>query len=124
MSGHSLSHCCKRAYGQCGLRQRTSMARKIRATSAGPPALLDLILLDRKAGLPQYQQLYRQMRDLILQRSLRPGTSLPSTRGLAGDLGIARNTVIAVYEQLEAEGFIETRHGARARVSELPLDPM
>lgn len=84
--------------------------------------LLDLILLDRETGVPQYQQLYRQMRGLILKRSLRPGASLPSTRLLAGDLGVARNTVIAVYEQLEAEGYIETRHGARARIADLPLN--
>lgn len=96
--------------------------RKIRTTLTGPSVLLDLILLDPKSGAPQYQQLYRQMRALILKRTLRPGTSLPATRALAGDLGIARNTVIAVYEQLEAEGYIETRHGARAKVADLPLD--
>lgn len=61
------------------------------------------------------------MRALILRRGLRSGTSLPSTRSLSADLGISRNTVIAVYEQLEAEGYIETHHGSRAKVVDLPL---
>ncbi len=90
-------------------------------TTSGPSVLLDLISLDGKESGPQYQQLYRQMHALILKRIMKPGASLPSTRALAADLGIARNTVIAVYEQLETEGYIETRHGARARVADLPV---
>lgn len=90
-------------------------------TLAGPQVLLDLLMVDENGDIPQYQQLYRQMRKLILERVLRSGSSLPSTRSLAADLGIARNTVVAVYEQLEAEGYIVTRHGARAKVAELTL---
>ena len=46
-----------------------------------------------------------------------PGTPLPSTRSLAAELGVSRTTVTAAYEQLSAEGFLETRQGAKTRVS-------
>lgn len=47
----------------------------------------------------------------------RPGDRLPSTRALAAELGVSRGTVTAAYEQLQAEGYLETRRGARARVA-------
>ncbi|WP_396434333.1 PLP-dependent aminotransferase family protein [Limnohabitans sp.] len=46
-----------------------------------------------------------------------PGEKLPSTRALAADLGVSRSTVVVIYEQLAAEGYIKTAVGARARVS-------
>lgn len=46
-----------------------------------------------------------------------PGALLPSTRALAVEWGLARATVTAAFEQLQAEGYIETRAGARARVA-------
>jgi GntR family transcriptional regulator/MocR family aminotransferase len=49
--------------------------------------------------------------------TLTPGGLLPSTRALAAELGVSRTTVTEAYEQLLAEGFIETRPGAAARVS-------
>jgi GntR family transcriptional regulator / MocR family aminotransferase len=48
----------------------------------------------------------------------RPGSRLPSSRGLAAELGVSRTTVTAAYEQLAAEGYLEARQGARARVPE------
>jgi len=45
-----------------------------------------------------------------------PGARLPSTRALAAELGVSRTTVTAAYDQLAAEGYLETRRGARARV--------
>jgi GntR family transcriptional regulator/MocR family aminotransferase len=45
------------------------------------------------------------------------GADLPSTRALANELGVSRTTVTAAYEQLLAEGFLETRQGARTRVA-------
>ena len=44
----------------------------------------------------------------------RPGARLPSTRALAADWGVSRTTVTAAYEQLIAEGYLETRQGAQA----------
>ena len=45
-----------------------------------------------------------------------PGAYLPSTRALAAEWGVSRTTITAAYEQLLAEGYIETRQGARAQV--------
>src|ERR1700760_777579 len=63
------------------------------------------------------RQIYEALRDQIM--SLVYGTDglLPSSRALASEMGVARSTVTIAYEQLAAEGFIETRHGARPRVA-------
>jgi GntR family transcriptional regulator/MocR family aminotransferase len=57
------------------------------------------------------------LRTRIDEGRLSPGERLPSSRALAADLGVSRSTVVAVYEQLAAEGYIETSAGARARVA-------
>jgi GntR family transcriptional regulator/MocR family aminotransferase len=49
---------------------------------------------------------------------LGPGARLPSTRSLAAEWGVSRTTVTAAYEQLIAEGYVETRQGARAQVAQ------
>ena len=49
-----------------------------------------------------------------------PGAALPSTRGLAAELGLARGTVVAAIEQLSAEGILESRQGAITRVANVP----
>lgn len=46
-----------------------------------------------------------------------PGMRLPSTRAIAAEWGVSRTTVTAAYEQLAAEGYLETRPGARAAVT-------
>lgn len=46
-----------------------------------------------------------------------PGAALPSTRALAAEWGVSRTTVTAAYDQLIAEGYLEVRQGARARVA-------
>lgn len=46
-----------------------------------------------------------------------PGSRLPSTRALAAEWGVSRTTVTAAFDQLAAEGYLETRPGARARVA-------
>ncbi|MCO5083473.1 MAG: PLP-dependent aminotransferase family protein [Rhizobiaceae bacterium] len=76
---------------------------------------------DQQGPVPIFQQLYRQIRDQIATGVLRSGSRLPSTRALAADLGLSRTTTIAAFEQLETEGYIETRKGARARVLPLPF---
>ncbi len=61
--------------------------------------------------------MYELMRSRIEAGILSPGERLPSTRALAADLGVSRSTVVRLYEQLAAEGYIETAVGARARVA-------
>jgi GntR family transcriptional regulator/MocR family aminotransferase len=57
-------------------------------------------------------QLSGQVRDLVLAGTLRRGDRLPSSRALAADLGVSRAVAAQAYEQLVAEGWLETRHGA------------
>src|SRR4051794_14429126 len=65
--------------------------------------------------------LERALREALRSGRLAPGTRLPSSRSLAGDLGLARNTVAAAYGQLVAEGWLEGRQGAGTRVAARPV---
>jgi GntR family transcriptional regulator / MocR family aminotransferase len=58
------------------------------------------------------------LRDAVRTGRLRPGTRLPSSRTLAGDLGIARNTVADAYGQLVAEGWLTATPGSATRVGD------
>lgn len=62
-------------------------------------------------------RIYEWIRSRIDSGTLGPGEKLPSTRTLAADLGVSRSTVVVIYDQLAAEGYIETAAGSRARVS-------
>ncbi len=64
-----------------------------------------------------YRQLYDKLRRAILDGRLRAGAKLPSTRGLAQELAIARNTVMGAYEQLLAEGYLEGKTGSGTYVA-------
>ena len=68
-------------------------------------------------------ELERTLRTAIRGGRLRPGARLPSTRALAADLGVSRSVVVQAYEQLAAEGYLTTRPGAVARVSEVGAAP-
>lgn len=82
---------------------------------------LDLINISGQAGAPLHAQLYGALREAILSRRLKPGTRLPSTRTFAQSIAVSRNTVINAFDQLLAEGYIESRVGAGSYVSsELP----
>src|SRR5262249_19876969 len=63
-------------------------------------------------------RLERALRDGIQSGQLRAGSRLPSSRSLAHDLGIARNTVAEAYGQLVAEGWLAARQGSGTRVAE------
>lgn len=71
---------------------------------------------------PIYRQLYRLLRQGILQGRLSPGVRLPPTRLLARELSIARNTVLQVYEQLAIEGFISAATGRGTFVEDISQD--
>ncbi len=79
------------------------------------------IMLDPNASIPLYRQLYQRLRDSILTGRLQAGTRLPSTRVLASELGVSRNTTALAYELLQLEGYIESRVGDGTRV--VPLQP-
>lgn len=67
--------------------------------------------VNRTDAKPLYKQIEDVLRQRILEGVLRPGVRLPSIRTLAASLGVARVTVITAYEQLMAEGYIESRTG-------------
>ncbi len=81
---------------------------------SGPELLVEL---DRSGELPLHEQLERALRENIRQGRLPAGTRLPSTRGLAAELGVSRGVVTEAYGQLGAEGYLETRQGAAVRVA-------
>jgi GntR family transcriptional regulator/MocR family aminotransferase len=62
-------------------------------------------------------QIYRQLRQAILDGRVKAGDQLPSSRELAQRLSVARNTVVAVYERLLGEGYLESRSGSGTYVS-------
>jgi len=82
-----------------------------------PDGLGPIIALDRRLAKPLHRQLYDGYRDAILDGRLRPGQRLPSTRTLAHDLQISRIPVVTAFEQLAAEGYVESRTGAGSFVS-------
>ncbi|MER5179517.1 PLP-dependent aminotransferase family protein [Streptomyces sp. NPDC002896] len=61
------------------------------------------------------------LRDAVRTGRLAPGTRLPSSRSLAADLAIARNTVADAYADLVAEGWLTARQGSGTRVAERPV---
>ncbi|HEX2622917.1 MAG TPA: PLP-dependent aminotransferase family protein, partial [Phototrophicaceae bacterium] len=61
--------------------------------------------------IPLYRQLYEHLRLAILDGQLKTGTKLPSTRALADELGVSRNTILNAYDQLAAEGYLERLEG-------------
>lgn len=63
-------------------------------------------------------RLYLAVRQAILTGRLHPGSELPSSRALAAELGVGRNTVVRAYEQLLAEGYLSGRPGSGTFVSD------
>ena len=76
-----------------------------------------LIELKRTDDEGLVAQLTSQLRNLIATGRLGKGRALPSSRRLASDLGVSRNTVTYAFEQLAAEGYIEASHGRRPMVT-------
>lgn len=78
--------------------------------------------LDRRSHVSLPQQLVERVVSLIRAGALPPGAPLPGTRTLAREAGVHRNTVNAAIDELEAQGWLETRHGRRSTVTTtLPL---
>jgi GntR family transcriptional regulator / MocR family aminotransferase len=77
------------------------------------------IALDPERDLPLFLQLASAVAEGIRCGRLAPGDPLPGTRLLAEQLGVNRNTVIASYDELAAEGLVRTRRGGGTFVAEL-----
>lgn len=81
-----------------------------------PAQLLETVLA--APGDTLQAKLYQGLRELIAQGVLAPNTKIPSTRRLAEDLDVSRNTVVAALEKLASDGWLETRHGAGTYVTD------
>ena len=78
---------------------------------------LPALVIDRRSRTPLYRQIYEGYRTAIIERRLRPGQRMPSTRGLADELGLSRIPVLSAFELLMAEGYLESKTGAGTYVS-------
>ena len=80
------------------------------------PVLPFPLQLDGRDGLAVYVQIARALAADFTRGRLRPGDALPGARSLAASLGVHRNTVVAAYAELEAQGWISIDQGRRPRV--------
>lgn len=81
--------------------------------------LLNWLHLERRSATPLYRQIADQLRGALIAGRIPDGATLPASRRLAADLGVSRITTTQAYEQLTAEGLLETRRGAGTRVAAL-----
>jgi GntR family transcriptional regulator / MocR family aminotransferase len=68
---------------------------------------------------PLYRWLYEELRAAILEGRLPPGARVPATRDVATQYGLSRATVVAAFEQLKSEGYVEGKVGAGTYVSQV-----
>lgn len=80
------------------------------------------IIISNTKGQPIYEQIYRQMKDMIIAGKLKEGDMLPSIRGLAKDLRISVITTKRAYDKLEKDGFINSVAGKGSFVAEKNLE--
>lgn len=78
--------------------------------------------IDRDLTVPVNRQIYQVVREAILSQVLPVGMKLPSSRDLANELNMSRNTVMHAYEQLIAEGYLETRSGSGTFIADTVPD--
>jgi GntR family transcriptional regulator/MocR family aminotransferase len=84
----------------------------------GPSAAHIPLQIEAKPGRPLHEQISEQIRLLITQGKLRPGSYVPSSRQLADQLGVSRNTVLLAFSRLASEGYIEAAKGSHTYVSQ------
>jgi GntR family transcriptional regulator/MocR family aminotransferase len=96
----------------------TSTESGTAGSAAGSAAGTDLHLDLGARGGRIRRRLEDELRAAIQAGRLKPGARLPSSRALAADLGLARNTIADAYGQLTAEGWLVAAHGSGTRVAE------
>ncbi|MBD5518830.1 MAG: GntR family transcriptional regulator [Lachnospiraceae bacterium] len=78
------------------------------------------IIISNQSELPIYAQIREQLKEQILNGQIAEGSTLPSIRQLAKEVGVSVITTTRAYNELEAEGFIATMQGKGSVV--LPTD--
>ncbi|CAM5633445.1 GntR family transcriptional regulator OS=Lysinibacillus sphaericus OX=1421 GN=LS41612_01815 PE=3 SV=1 [Lysinibacillus sphaericus] len=76
------------------------------------------IPINRALDIPLNKQVYRQIREKILNGTLQSGERLASTRKLCSELNVSRNVILEAYEQLVAEGFLVSHRGSGTFVAD------
>lgn len=76
-----------------------------------------MVELDQGADVPLHEQIEQSIREDVRSGRLVAGARLPSSRGLAAELGISRGVVSEAYGQLAAEGYLIASQGAPVRVA-------
>ncbi len=85
---------------------------------------LPLSLPASPGGTPLYRWFYNELRSAILEGRIVPGARLPATRDLAREYKLSRATVVASFEQLQSEGYVEGKVGAGTYVSQVLPDDL
>ena len=80
--------------------------------------LTEMTRLGAQDALPLHRQLYEALRRAMLDGKLGAGERLPSSRDLAQDLNLSRNTVVAAINQLSVEGYLVSRVGSGTYVND------
>ena len=80
--------------------------------------LAEMARLGAQDALPLHRQLYEALRRALLDGKLLAGDRLPSSRDLAHDLGLSRNTVVAALTQLTVEGYLLSQVGSGTYVND------
>jgi len=86
-----------------------------------PELFLPPIILDRASKLPLHRQIHRQIARTIRDGKIPYEARLPSSRVMAKILGVSRNTVLAAYDDLAADGLALGERGAGMRVAAGPV---
>lgn len=81
-----------------------------------------MVYLDKKANKPLYEQLYEELKEKIIQGSLKKNTALGSVRVMAKELQVSRNTIDRAYQQLLAEGYIRSVPGSGYYIEDISND--
>lgn len=81
------------------------------------------LTIDTDDPRPIYSQVTDGIKDLIARGKLQEGTTLPSVRQLASDLGVNLNTIATAYRELQKEGLIDIRHGSGSVVTSRTTTP-
>ncbi|MGF9965812.1 PLP-dependent aminotransferase family protein [Bacillus rhizoplanae] len=81
-----------------------------------------IIPLDSESKIPLYIQIYNHIKQEILQGNIKVGSRLPSHRNLSLQLGVSRNTVEYGYQQLIAEGYVESKQKRGLFVADADYD--
>lgn len=79
---------------------------------------LGTVVLDASHSEPLHAQIYRGVREAVLNGQLSPGIRLPATRRLAAAWKVSRSTVVSAFDQLIAEGYLTGRVGSGTYVNE------